>query len=270
MSALRSLSDFLLDFARPSKSRRKKTLRSPRLATAITVASGPLWLERRRAMSLEPLENRQLLSAVPNTFYVANAFYDQTTGQSTAAPAAGDTVNWLASGSFAEVDGLTFGANAFTSIQAAVNAAASGDTIDVAAGSYVENVDIASPISLVGAGPQTVLKGPSTLGTGIAIDATAGTVNVDDLTISGFQTGVTVSSASAANLTGDTITGNITGSGIFNHGTLALSESSVTDNLLGTGGSGGGILNGGVMTITASTISGNFANIGGGIYNFAR
>ncbi|HWB13784.1 MAG TPA: choice-of-anchor Q domain-containing protein [Pirellulales bacterium] len=219
-------------------------------------------------MSIEPLEDRKLLSAAPGTFYVANAFYDQTTGATTSAPNAGDTVNWLASGQFAEVDGLTFGTSAFASVRSAVTAAPSGGTVDVAAGTYTENVDITSPLSLVGAGAQSVIQAPSTLGTGITINTSTGTTSIAGLTISGFQTGVSVATGNSAILTGDTVTGCMLGPGISNNGVTTLSESSVTNNLGGSAGAGGGILNGGTMTVTASTVSGNFANLGGGIYNF--
>ena len=44
----------------------------------------------------------------------------------------------------------------FTSIQAAVDAASEGDTIEVASGTYVENVDINKRLTLVGAGQNLV------------------------------------------------------------------------------------------------------------------
>lgn len=257
------LADRLRRNARLNKTRRGNKSRRGALGFS------PL-AEGRRAMAIESLEGRSLLSAAPTTFYVANSFYDQTTAANTATPAVGDLVNWLASGPFAEVDGLKFGVNAFTSIQAAVNAAASGDTIDVATGTYIENIEISQPVSLVGAGVQTVLHASqvpgATLGVGVAINAAAGTTSIAGFTIDGFRTGVNVDSGAAAMLSNDTISNSL-GSGIFNSGALTLVDSSLVHNQGGTQGAGGGLDNGGTATVIASTFAENFAIRGGGIYN---
>ncbi|NIA11877.1 MAG: hypothetical protein GWP10_19660 [Nitrospiraceae bacterium] len=44
----------------------------------------------------------------------------------------------------------------FTSIQAAVDAASAGDTIEVRSGTYVENVDVDKRLTLVGEGADVV------------------------------------------------------------------------------------------------------------------
>ncbi len=68
-------------------------------------------------------------------------------------------------------------------IQGGINAVVTGGTVKVAAGSYVENVNITKALTLGGAGMgQTVLKAPSAL-SGNAVSIEASSVTLSDLSI---------------------------------------------------------------------------------------
>jgi hypothetical protein len=108
---------------------------------------------RSSPLQVEVLEDRTLLS----TFFVDNAAdYVITNDQGTTGLDAGDTVTWDSSAthSAGPVAGLIFGIDAFTSIQSAVNATTangvSADTINVAAGTFMENVTINTNVNLIG------------------------------------------------------------------------------------------------------------------------
>ena len=160
----------------------------------------------------------------------------------------------------------------FATIQAAIDAASPGDTINVAASTYAENLSaFGKNLTINGAGAgATIISGN----------------NANRVW--------TIFSNSNMNLTNMTITyGSATGGfggGIYNDGTMSLSGVTVTRTMPATAaasptsarcrstappspataatGSGGGIVNGKDMTITNSTISGNSATgDGGGIYH---
>ncbi|MGE5483879.1 MAG: right-handed parallel beta-helix repeat-containing protein [Ignavibacteriales bacterium] len=63
------------------------------------------------------------------------------------------------------------GLNAFASVADAVAAVEAGGTVDVAAGTYIEQVEIAKPLTLEGAGPDTVIKSPEVLTIGFTTSA---------------------------------------------------------------------------------------------------
>jgi HYR domain len=142
-------------------------------------------------------------------------------------------------------------------IQHAVNQSASGDTIHVAAGTYVENVRVSQNVTIQGD----------------AFNATTVNGNAADSVF-------TVNDAIGATLSMLTITnGDVTavfpgqgGGGIANFGTLTVVQSTINGNKatpLVNISQGGGILNHGTLTVINSTISGNQAinGVGGGIYN---
>ena len=54
-------------------------------------------------------------------------------------------------------------AGIFTAIQAAVNAAAVGDTIQIHPATYTEQVTINKSLTMLGTGPGVVIQSPSTL-----------------------------------------------------------------------------------------------------------
>src|SRR5690349_20790138 len=82
---------------------------------------------RQRLLRMERLENRYLLA----TLYVDNASdYAITNDTGAAGLSAGDTVTWNpgpGSQHAGPVGGLTFGTDAFSDIQSAVNASSNGD-----------------------------------------------------------------------------------------------------------------------------------------------
>jgi hypothetical protein len=75
-----------------------------------------------------------------------------------------------------------------TTIGAAVSAASSGDTIQVAAGTYKEDVTINKTLALIGAGSATTIIDATGLANGINIDGSASAPNsgVSGVVVSGF------------------------------------------------------------------------------------
>jgi predicted outer membrane repeat protein len=201
-------------------------------------------------------------------------------------------------------------------IQDAVNAAQSGDTINVAAGKYAENVNINKILTLKGAGNPTATSFAlnAILGTGssgitapiIYVNPTAkiqdgvtlaslkGTVNVaagtyvenvnidKSLTVKGAGATQTIVDGNKAGsvftigknnakavvtLSGIAIRNGKAdhGGGIYNAGKVTITGSTISANTAEW--DGGGIYNEGIMDMTGSTISGNTGRDGGGIYN---
>jgi hypothetical protein len=158
----------------------------------------PVHLRRRSAM-IEHLEVRQLLSVAPLKTWVNDNWVDQThpgagtptCGDTMTAPA-GETAPNLGSGT------LSYGVNAFNTIQGGVDAVAGGGTVYVLPGTYTE-----SDISLDKA---VTVTGPAT-GTATVVPAVADSheVNRDDWFGSGTHNAFVIRSSDVAlsNLTID-------------------------------------------------------------------
>ena len=146
-----------------------------------------------------------------------------------------------------------------TTIQAAINNASDGDTINLASGNYYEH-DVTVNKSIT-------IKGPT-----ISINATP-TAVVDSqgqgrvfYIPSGYN--VTLEYLLIQNGNATTNEVNLNGGGILNNGILNLQNSDVKDNIANDGG--GGIANWGTITVSDSNIYNNTAitTNGGGISNW--
>jgi hypothetical protein len=149
-------------------------------------------------------------------------------------------------------------------IQSAVDAASSGDTIQVAAGTYAEHVTINRDLTVNGAGALlTVVDGTQTgrvfnIGGGAAV------------TLSGL-------SVSGGMATDGGPNGLVFGGGILSSGKLTVTSCKIYNNQAGSccsandsvGGSGGGIYNNsGTVSIVNSTVTQNGSSFSGGaIFN---
>ncbi|WDQ16955.1 tandem-95 repeat protein [Rhodopirellula sp. P2] len=94
-----------------------------------------------------------------------------------------------------------------TTIQAAVDAAFDGDTISVAAGTYVEDLVLNKQVAIVGAGEGlTIIQGT----TGQTVSVTADNVSLQDLTVEGATgvDGVVVNGADGTTLANVTLAGS--------------------------------------------------------------
>ncbi len=143
------------------------------------------------------------------------------------------------------------------SLREAIAAAASGDTITFA---------------LPGAAPWTITLalGQLTISTNLTIQGPGAA----SLTISGdnavqvfrVNSGVTATFSGLIIANGRAVSGNPSGGGILNVGTLTISDSVIRDNYADYGG--GGILNGGMLTLNNTIIENNeTSGSGGGISN---
>ena len=191
----------------------------------------------------------------------------------------------------------TGGSSTYSTIQSAVDAASSGNTVVLAGtailietdGSDIE-VDIDETLTIEGAGATSTIVRVATPGAGgtvsrvFNINASGKIVNIQDMTIkggdisangetaAGYGGGIYVA-AGTLNLNTTTVTGSKAyhGGGIYNEGTITnIVNSSITGNTAGD--EGGGIWNEGtITTISRSTISSNESTggKGGAIYTYA-
>lgn len=142
---------------------------------------------------------------------------------------------------------------AFSSVQAAHDAAQDGDTLILCAGTYTEAVTITKNVTLKSrAGDTAVLQGT---GSGSVV-----TVQFGATTTLGAGTWITGG-------TGTLINGFVSGGGIVNYGTLTVNDQAVV--IQNSAQRGGGIYNDGTLTVSgvATRIHDNTATDGAGIYN---
>jgi len=165
----------------------------------------------------------------------------------------------------------------YPSLQAAVNAAAAGDTLFVK-GTCTGETDIRTSLTITGqsnGGTKTATLDAAGADEAIFIFGDI-TVTLNTLIITNAAISGILNDGLSVTLNNSTVTGTATttppnprssGGGIANYGdTVTLNNSSVTGN--NTGFFGGGIENRGTLTLNGnSTVTGNTAFDGGGIAN---
>ncbi len=126
----------------------------------------------------------------------------------------------------------TINVSAGQSIQDAINAAASGDTINIAAGTYTENVMANKPVTLAGAGASTTTI--SAAG-GTAVTITANNVTVDGFTITNptGKHGIYAADHSNLTITNNTVTdiGSSDATSGSNFGIAIVSSAAAVDSI---------------------------------------
>ncbi|MCC1493200.1 VCBS domain-containing protein [Cognatishimia sp. F0-27] len=172
---------------------------------------------------------------VPGAFSIQGSESVYTTAaDAVAAAGAGDVIVDNTSGNFIVGAGM--------SIQDAVDAATAGDTIEVLAGTYAENVTVSKALTIEGS--DAVLQSAS-LGSGNGFSITgdidmggAEEVSISGFTIEDYAVGVRISSTTALSQ-------------------LTLDDMSINDNSVHGVGTGSGAPTLGAVTITDSEFSGN-------------
>ena len=200
----------------------------------------------------------------------------------------------------ADVGDCTNGSEPCQTIDYARQQTDPGDTIQLAAGTFTENVNLFTDLTIVGAGKnKTFVDGGQT---GRVFSILGGPVRITDLTIQNGDAAGDLSGGGVTNndhLTLDNVniqhnhapgsgggvynsgvmtvthttfysnTANTSGAGLINFGTVTISESSVYENRLANFNGGGGLFNNGgqTMRLVNVTVSNNVAAEGGGIAN---
>lgn len=201
---------------------------------------------------LETLEDRLLLTAR----YVDNpADYTITTDTGAAGLSAGDTVTWNGA---TPVAGLIFGTTAFSTIQSAVTFATAGDTINVAAGNYAENVVIGKALHLLGAQSNVTPIAGGRAGGESVINLVGGTTIGMQLNASGVE----VNGFEFANQSFSIVTNNFGGGGSYQD--VQIKNNYVHSNIANNGGIVLGLnVSGSTTTITNYTVSHNLVQVSG-------
>lgn len=153
-----------------------------------------------------------------------------------------------------------------------VAVAASGATVNVAAGTYQEGeqITLTQDITLNGAGAGTILDGNNAHRVVEVVNGVTASINNLTITHGNSYSGGGIQNYGTLTVTNSTISGNESGGGggINNDGILTIADSNIVDNTATS--FGGGIFNitGGEITVASSVISDNAATFdGGGIDN---
>jgi hypothetical protein len=168
---------------------------------------------------------------------------------------------------------------AYTSIQAAIDAAPSGTTITIGRGTYREQLTIDNDLTLLGSGADgTIIDGGGAHDSGspraTVVVFPGSTARLAGVTLTGGSRGGLFTTG-ALTLENSVVAGNrsqTTCGGVCNGdrgvGTLTIKNTTIRDNTAPQG-SGAGIENDGALTLLTSTVSGNAAAFqGGGILNW--
>lgn len=161
---------------------------------------------------------------------------------------------WYVANGGADANDCLSPATPCATINAAINKASSGDTINVAVGIYT------------GTGDEVVLLNKDAILSGGWNASFTSKVGMSTIDGQGVRRGFTVFNLNTVDsfiIQNGTLFN--TGGGIFNFGTLTLNKSIVRDNVADFGA---GISNAGTLTLNHSTVHGNIAaTFGGGILN---
>ena len=211
-------------------------------------------------------------------FLSVTLFWLQNGRSSLAAPLA--TTWYVNAATGSDSNSCLLAGSACETIAGAIDKAAADDIIEIAAGTYPENLvqDIAvQNLTLNGAGVGSTIIDGSASG---RVLETTGNVTITGVTIQNglFNPGDIFGGAGIANfgnllLQDSLVTGNNTtagGGGIFNNNHLTLLNSEVSGNSADS--IGGGIVNysGDTVIVTNSLIANNSANQGAGIYTLGE
>jgi len=152
----------------------------------------------------------------------------------------------------------------------AISLAGSGDSILVAADTYVENLTIGISLNVIGSGTNTTIIDGGGINRVVTISSSSVQVTLSNVTIRhGFAShGGGLFTSGTLTLNNTTVTGNLaeySGAGIYNSGTLQIIYSTLSGNSVYNRCpslcpvTGGGLLNQGTATISNSTLNGNRA-----------
>ncbi len=147
----------------------------------------------------------------------------------------------------------------YSTIQAAVDAANSGDTITVAAGAYKERVYIDKSLTITGAGAEKTIVDGGQVSSVFIVG-----MNYDKIDV--FLSGMTIKGGFGTSVSVDDNDANtyICGGGILNYGRLTVTDCKISSN---NAHYGGGIFNKGTVNLNNGTsVTKNTAYNGGGIY----
>jgi len=145
----------------------------------------------------------------------------------------------------------------YATIQSAIDAATPGDTINVAAGTYPENVNINKAVTLTGENKDTTIIDGS--GSGVVVAISASNAAMSGFTVTNSGSGGTDAGVLFYNVSGSTVSGNIisnnNASGI---GVIMGSGNFITANTVETNAAYGVVIVASTgNTIDLNTISGN-------------